>query len=349
MAFWHDNGGDGRRIVFGVAALQVEPPRADGAAGGFGKPLVAREDVLEAFLVDHVDRFGEAVQQAGRRRVGEIPGRVHRQHVVPREVRALQPRCLHRLDGLGADRRERQAGRQHHALLRAGDGDVDAPLVVTEIGGGEAGNRIDHQQRRMADGVHRFAHLVDARAAAGRRLVVDDADGLDFVRLVGAQLLLDQVGVGADAPVGRNDVGIEPELGRHLHPEHRELPGLAHQDLVAGRQRVGEAGFPGAGAGRRVDDDVRRRLEQALDAGEHAVSELLELETAMVENLPRHRREDSLRHRRRAGDLQEMAAGPPRLLRHRRPRVCWGNLAGFIERSRIAHNGPLRGALSGAG
>ncbi len=64
MAFGHENGRDGRRIVTGVTAVELEAPGANGAAGRFGEALVTREHVLEAFLVDHVDSFCEAVEKA---------------------------------------------------------------------------------------------------------------------------------------------------------------------------------------------------------------------------------------------------------------------------------------------
>ena len=39
------------------------------------------------------------------------------------------------------------------------DGDVDAPGVVLVFDRGEAGDGVDHQQRRMIGAVERFAHL----------------------------------------------------------------------------------------------------------------------------------------------------------------------------------------------
>ncbi len=44
---------------------------------------------------------------------------------------------------------EAETRRQHQALLRAGDGDVDAPGIVLIFQRAEAGDGVDHQQRRM--------------------------------------------------------------------------------------------------------------------------------------------------------------------------------------------------------
>src|SRR5262249_33911851 len=51
-----------------------------------------------------------------------------------------------------AHRVERHAGRQHQALLRAADRDIDAPLVVAIVGRSKRGDGIDQKQRRMAGG-----------------------------------------------------------------------------------------------------------------------------------------------------------------------------------------------------
>ena len=69
--------------------------------------------------------------------------------------------------------------------------------------------------------------------------------------------------------------GFESEPSRHGFPKHRELPGLAHQDLVAGRQRVRKACLPRARSRRGIDDDGPCVLKRRLDARQHAAPELL--------------------------------------------------------------------------
>ena len=165
--------------------------------------------------------------------------------------------------------------------------------------------------------VDRLADLGDRRQAAGRGLVVQHAHRLDLVGLVLAQLGLDRGGIGAGAPVGRDELRLEPELGRHVLPQAGELAGLDHQHAVAGRERVDEGGFPRAGAGRGVDDDRIGGLEDGLHAFEGALGELAELRSAVVDDRGVHGAQNAIRKRRRPGNLQEMTAGiAGRILRH---------------------------------
>ena len=308
VALRQHHRGDGRRVVFRIAAHDLEAPGAHRAARRLGEAVVAGEHVVEPFLVQHVDADGEPVQHLGRRRVGEEADLVHVEHVVPGPERLQQLRGLRRRQRLVADRIERHAGRQHQALLRAADGDVDAPLVVAVVGRGERRDGVDQEQRRMAGGVDRLADFGDRRQAAGRGLVVQDADRLDLVRLVLAQVLLDHLRVGADAPVGLDEFRLEADLLGHHLPERGELAGLDHQHAVAGRQRVDQRRFPRAGAGRGVDDDRVGGLEDGLDAFEAALGELGEFRTAMVDDRRVHGAQDAVGQRRRPRNLQEVAA-----------------------------------------
>ena len=318
VAFRHQDRGDRRRILGRVLVQVFEAPGLDGAAGRLGEALVAREHVIEAFLVQHVDAGGEAVQHLRRRRVREEADLVHVQHLVPRKEGLRQLRRLVGGNRLVADRVERHAGRQHQALLRAADRDVHAPFVVAIVGRGEGGDGVDHEQRRMTGGVDRLADLGDRGQRAGRGLVVQHADGLDLLGLVLAQLGFDGLRVDALAPVGGDELRLEAELLGHLLPERRELAGLDHEHAIAGRQRVGERRFPGAGAGRGVDDDRIGGLEDRLDAVEAALGELGEFRTAMVDDRRVHRPQDAVGDRRRSGDLQEMAPDlTRRILSHR--------------------------------
>jgi hypothetical protein len=56
---------------------------------------------------------------------------------------------------------ERHAGRQHQALLRTADRDVNAPFVVAIVGRGKRRDGIDQKQCRMTGGVDRLADLAD--------------------------------------------------------------------------------------------------------------------------------------------------------------------------------------------
>ena len=126
----------------------------------------------------------------------------------------------------------------------------------------------------------------------------------------------------ASAPVRQSpgmNSGFKPSLLRHVLPLRRELAGLDHQHAVARRQRIDQRRFPGAGAGRGVDDDRIGGLENGLDAVEAALGELGEFGTAVVDDRRIHRAEHAVGQRRRPWDLQEVTPGGARsILRHYR-------------------------------
>jgi hypothetical protein len=172
----------------------------------------------------------------------------------------------------------------------------------------------------MGRGVDRLPHRGDVGGRAGRGLVVDDADCLDLLLAVAAQACLDLIRLHAAAPVrrfgqqrivarGRENLDREAEARGHLDPERREVAGLDHQHRVAGRERVDQRRFPGAGARRRIDHHRMARLENLLHFGEHLPAECAELGPAMIDRRQAHRPQNAIGHRARPGDLQEMAAG----------------------------------------
>ncbi len=135
---------------------------------------------------------------------------------------------------------------------------------------------------------------------------MDHADGLDLVRLVGGKPRLDLLEIGAMAPVARNELDVELELVGDAAPEHGELAGLAHQHLVAGLQRVDDGGFPGAGAGRGIDDHGLFGAEHALHAGQHGKADLGEFRTAMIETGHVHGPQHPVGDVGRSWNLEEM-------------------------------------------
>ena len=158
--------------------------------------------------------------------------------------------------------------------------------------------------------VDRLAHFGNRRQTAGRGLVVQEADRLDLVLLVLAQARLDFRGIDAAAPVGGDDFRLEAEAFGHLLPQHAELARLHHQHLVAGRQRVDQRAFPGAGAGRGVDDHRIAGLEDGLDAFEAFLSELGEFRPAVVDDRRVHRAQHAVRQRGRSRNMQKSGARP---------------------------------------
>ena len=87
---------------------------------------------------------------------------------------------------------EGEAGRQHQALLRRADRDVDAERVHRERRRGERGDDVDDEQGRMAGGVDRPAQRRQVRGGAAGGVGVDDEHRGDAVRGVVAQRRLDR-------------------------------------------------------------------------------------------------------------------------------------------------------------
>ncbi len=286
MPFRHDDGGEDAALLSLAVAEHLETPGPDGGAGGGAVALMAVEHGVEPLLVEHRDRFVEPVEEVCRRRVGEVPARVRFPHVAPVPVGAAEARAPVRLERLRAHRVERQSRRQHQPLLRAGDGDVDAPFVEAEVERGEARDRVDHQERRVARRVDRAPHVGDGRDGARGGFVVDDADGLNCVVAVLPQSRLDPVGIGPAPPVALQRLGVEAEPARHLGPERGEVAGLVHQHLVARVEHVHERGFPGASPGGGKDEDLAPGLEDPLHAGKRAAAHGGKVRSAMVNRLP---------------------------------------------------------------
>src|SRR4029078_2004499 len=95
--------------------------------------MVPGDDVLESFFVQDEKRLAQAVKQRQRRRVGKVPGRVRFDLVAEIEIGLAAGSTRHLSARLLTDADNAKAGREHQALLRAGDGEIDAPIVKTKI------------------------------------------------------------------------------------------------------------------------------------------------------------------------------------------------------------------------
>ena len=239
------------------------------------------------------------------------------EHLVPGPERPRQLRAvLRRRERLVADRVERQARRQHHAFLRTGDGDVDAPLVVPIVDRAERGDRVDHQQRRVPGGIDGRADVVDVGQRPGRGLVVHDADGLDRVRLVLRQPLLD-------------GVASTPERQSVPRTSARGPASLPYSSTTArnGRSRP-SARSPGDSVLTSAASQAPVPEEGKMMTGRVVLNSVLTLDSTFLPSAwkagPRwsmngivHRIVDAIGNGRRPGDLQEMAAWAMELVRHR--------------------------------
>ena len=145
------DGGHDRRALVRVAE-QVEPHRGDAGAGGAGEQVVAGEDVVQALLLDQAERDVEPEEQrhGGRERARALALALG--GAAPVEVVAAFAALRRVLERALGDRREGEPGRAHQRLLRAGDDDVDAPLVLAQLGGAEARHGVDRRGSRRACG-----------------------------------------------------------------------------------------------------------------------------------------------------------------------------------------------------
>src|SRR3546814_2554233 len=82
---------------------------------------------LETLLEQHVDRLAQAEQEMLGRRAAVLLIVQRPIALGPVPVGGAQAGQLVRLDGPRARRHQAEAGRRHQALLRAGDGHIDAP------------------------------------------------------------------------------------------------------------------------------------------------------------------------------------------------------------------------------
>ena len=111
--------------------------------------------------------------------------------------------------------------------------------------------------------------------------------------------------------------GLRPSFSAMFFHSVANWPVSTISTRSPGDERVDQRGFPGAGAGRGVDDHRIGGLEDGLDAFEAALGELGEFRTAVVDDRRVHRAQDAVGQRRRARNLQEMAADGARgILRH---------------------------------
>ena len=236
---------------FGRPRTDLEAPRLDRPAGAFREPVVPREDVLEALLLEHGEGLTQAVQHRERRGIREVARGVRLSHVAEVEEDARQLGLLVQRERLLARAHDAESRRQHESLLGACHREIDAPLVHPEIDAGDRAHAVDHQERRMPGIVQRLAHGAHIAGDAGRGLVVREEHRLDLVLLVGGERFLVALDRGAFSPFGVEHVHREPEALRHVDPELAEHAEPRGKDAVTRRKRVGERSLPRTGPARR--------------------------------------------------------------------------------------------------
>ena len=229
------------------------------------------------------------------------------------EVEARHPRALARRPGAGPDGGHRHPRGRHPGLLRAGDDEVEAPLVHRERHRTQRRDRVDEDQGLGRRGPHRRRQRRNVVGHAGRRLVVRQQHG----------------------PEAGDRSGQAPHLGRlgrpaplDLEPRHRcavDLGDLREpvaeradrdgQHRVARRQRVDDRGLEARRSRAGQHDHVAARAEEGLHALAHAAQQRLELLATVVDHLAPAGLADGRGEAGRPGDaevrLEAAHGGPP--------------------------------------
>ena len=179
--------------------------------------------------------------------------------------------------------------------------------------------RVDHQQRRVAGGVDRLRTAAMSEVTPVEVSLCTTHTALMRVLGVGAQALLDQVGLHAAAPaVGRPVAASVPGTPgtRAAGPGARPSSATARRSgrsRTSAPRRPGSACWPAPLPRRRCPRPGRsttgwRVWKTCCMPVEHLQAERAELGAAVVDGGQAHRPQDAVGHRARAGDLQEVAA-----------------------------------------
>ena len=247
------------------------------------------------------------MEELRRRGVGKEAVVVVGDHVGEGEIGALhlRPVVAGRRQRLFGDGQEGQAGRQHEALLRAGDGEIDAPFVLPEVDRGDGRDAVDEDQCRVLVGIEQPPDAGDIRGDARRGLVVGDEDGADRMGPVRRNRAFIGIERHAGAPFHVDGLDVEPEPLGHVDPQMRELAEARHQHPVAARQGILDGRFPGPGAGGGIHEDAPlAHLEDALQILEEGQRQGREVRRPLVFHRHVHRPPDALRDIGWAGNVE---------------------------------------------
>jgi hypothetical protein len=113
--------------------------------------------------------------------------------------------------------------------LRAGDDDIDTPLVHAKIHRRQGRDGIDEKQCRMPGGVDRAAQLGNVVDDPGRGLVVHHQHRLDRVLAILPQPAFELRRIGGGPPIVGQCLDLEAEGFTTHAPIEREEPTLHYQ------------------------------------------------------------------------------------------------------------------------
>src|SRR5438477_4904645 len=132
--------------------------------------------------------------------------------------------------------RKRCRGRpEASALLRSGDGQIDAPIIHAKIDAGNGADAVYVEHRRMRGSIDRAPYRRNIACHPCRGLVVNDQHAFDRVRAVRPQRFLDTLWRGAGPPFLVLHHDIETDALRKIDPEVAELAKAGSQHFVARR------------------------------------------------------------------------------------------------------------------
>ena len=133
VAFRCEHRGHGAGVFFRRLANDLKTPPGNGRASGLRVTLMAAKHILQALFLEHVNGFPQTVKEIGGRRVREESCLVLLQDVLPVPVGPRHPGGFVGAERLLGNRVEAHARGQHQPFLRAGNRDVNAPLVVPKV------------------------------------------------------------------------------------------------------------------------------------------------------------------------------------------------------------------------
>ncbi len=233
-------------------------------------------------------------------------------HRLPVPVGARRLGVLGSLQRPRAGRVEPESRRQHEPLLRPGNHDIDAPLLLRQRHRRERGDGVDHEQRLVTGIVEHGSHRRDIGAHTGGGLVVDQEQ-----RAVGRggaitlQPRRRQLRVDRPAPVTRNALELEAQPRRDVAPAVGEEAVVEGQNAIPWRERVDQRRLPAAVAGGGKHEHLAVVVVE--DRGE-PVEDLSrqerELGAPMIDTRLRDGTQHSIRDVGRPRHLQEMSSSP---------------------------------------
>ena len=182
------------------------------------------------------------------------------------------------------------------------------PFVVAQIDRRERRDGIDNQQRRMTGAVHRAPQIGDPAHHAGRRLVVDDDDGL---QLVGRVVLSRCSSASGDAP-RRQVPGTYSTMRPRRSATTRQAMCENQPVSKISMRSPGESVLASAASAAPVPDEgkitVARAEEHTPFTAKYFDPEVRELGTPMIDGGPGNLVQDTIGNVGRTGDLKEVTA-----------------------------------------